>query len=86
MDEKIIKSLDEAVEHMLDNKDMTKEQFVKLALSIKENQNYLKYIGFSRRYPKLNATYGFDINKEKNILEQIWEQKNKIEEVKQNGR
>lgn len=75
MNENLLESLDQVILNAINDKKIKKDQFVKLALSIRESQDYMKYINFVARHPKLMMEYHFDSAKETKILEEMWNQK-----------
>lgn len=75
MNEELLESLDQVILNAIDDKKIKKDQFMRLALSIRESQNYMKYINFIARYPKCIMEYHFDADKEAKVLENIWNEK-----------
>ena len=75
MNEELLESLDQVILNAIDDKKIKKDQFMRLALSIRESQNYMKYINFITRYPKCTMEYHFDADKEAKVLENIWNEK-----------
>ena len=75
MNEELLESLDQVILNAIDDKKIKKDQFMRLALSIRESQDYMKYINFIARYPKCIMDYHFDADKEIKALEDMWNKK-----------
>ena len=75
LDEKLIESLDRAILSAVNNERLNKDQFMRLSLSIRESQSYMKYISFAVKYPKLLVNYRFNTEDERKALEEMWNKK-----------
>ncbi len=75
MNEELLESLDQVILNAINDKKIKKDQFMRLALSIRESQSYMKYISFAVRYPKLLVNYRFNTEDERKALEEMWNKK-----------